>query len=656
MSVADRLLLQPANRASLGADITRAILAVERTGSMESKPGIVLTVDDPRSALIESKLLTRPSQRDIGSPAANTLRPIDLLLDGVWYRLQQASRTGQAVAMTLDHRGAVFMAEHDTAMSASRGQVTRAQFIRRQVFEAGRRRSAGYKLAFWAPEVGRAMPQAKMTEQVSSRSEPDRDPGSIIERANRLKGVKVKGRELAAGQRRNAATMMVQCEKDGAGPKPTLAAFMAGIVEPSGYKGSGPYDNPLGGDASSVGIMQLLAMHLNGSTSTRGGRRDVALVTHIFNTAGFAGAGGAIEIARRNPGMSAGIVAANVLAPAAQYRGRYDQVAADARRVVAALGGTTGASTTATGGSYVKPFRFRRAAGENAWASTATLAEEVGRRRFVTIPARGSDVFVYAADEDLLQLRPQVRLSLDAPYIVSRAYDLDRGKSIRSVQLQVLGDPFDTDFAWGLPVILEDDPLVDGTWLVWDVRETDGSAIVDLELRQPQPSKLEPASETVQRADTSDSSPDSAKLSGTASGKFLGRGKSISDRNYPYVFGGGHARVGVPDGGDGSDPGVGWDCSGYVGACCYSAGMWPSSWGRSVPGSGTFASSWGEPGEGERITVWAHNGHMFAEVKIPGQRVRWIDTSRQAGGPSGPHVRFGNRSTDGFTARRWPGV
>ncbi len=654
MSVADRLLLQPANRATLGADITRAILAVERTGSMESKPGLTVTVDDPRSALIESKLLTRPSLRDIGTPAANTLRPIDLLLDGVWYRLQQAKRTGQTVVLTLDHRGAVFMAEHDTAMSASRGQVTRAQFIRRQVFEAGRRRSAGYKLAFWAPEVGRAMPQAKMTEQVSSRAEPDRDPSSIVERANRLKGVKVRGKELDAGQRRNAATMIVQCEQDNASPKATLACCMACIIEPGGYQGSGPFDNPLGGDASSVGILQLLALHLGGSTSTSGGRRDVALVVHLFLTKGFYGKGGAIEIARRNPGMSAGIVAQNVQGSA--FPARYDQVAADARRVIAALGGTTGASTTATGGSYVKPFRFRRERGVNAWASTEALATEVGRRRFVTIPARGSDVFVYASDEDLLKLRPQARLSLDAPYIVSRAYDLDYGKTIRSVQLQVLGDPFDADFAWGLPVILGDDPLVDGTWLVWDVRETDGSPVIDLELRQPQPFKPEPASDTVSRADTSDSSPDAAKLSGTASGKVLARGKSISDRNYPYVWGGGHARVGVPDGGTGRDPGTGYDCSGVTGACVYSAGMWPSSWGRSVPGSGTFASSWGEPGEGERITVWANAGHVFIEVKIPGQRVRWIDTSRQAGGPSGPHVRFGNRSTAGFTARRWPGV
>jgi hypothetical protein len=238
--------------------------------------------------------------------------------------------------------------------------------------------------------------------------------------------------------------------------------------------------------------------------------------------------------------------------------------------------------------------------------------------------------------------------------VVGRAeYDLDYGKTVRAVRLQVKGDPFDLDFAWGLPVVMEGDEAVDGTWLVWEVHEPDGSDVVELDLRQPQAAAPEPRSETVQRADTSDSATGDAD---SATGKFVARGKSIGEQNLPYVWGGGHAHVGRPDRGSGRDPGTGYDCSGYVGACAYSAGMWPESWGTSVPGSGTFASSYGEPGEGEHLTIWANATHVFAEVKIPGERVKYVDTSRQAGGSRGPHVRYGKRSTAGFTPRRWPGT
>ena len=90
-------------------------------------------------------------------------------------------------------------------------------------------------------------------------------------------------------------------------------------------------------------------------------------------------------------------------------------------------------------------------------------------------------------------------------------------------------------------------------------------------------------------------------------------------------------------------------------ACLLAGDMLPDAWKNGVPASGVFASSWGEPGEGERLTIWAKADHMFAEVKIRGEKVKWIDTSRAAGGGSGPHVRFGSRSTAGFTPRRWPG-
>lgn len=633
MGVADRFLLDVANRKRLGADLTEAVLSIERTGTLETAqafPAIDVVIDDPRDRLMESNVLVRPTKRELGTAAAFTLRPIDVLLDGVWYRLRQAHREGDAVTMRFHHRGVVYMAQHDTPMSASRNDETRAQFIRRQVLEAGRKRGAGHRLAVWAWELGKRMPLAAKGEETSSRSEPDRDAADTTERAKAGKGLKVKRADMNAAQRSRAARIIRVQEELDAPAKARVAQFCAAI-------GESRLGEDTGGRGTTFQTTQIPESDLEGQARAflKGGRSFKA--------------GGAIALSKQ-AGLTPGDIASQT--EVSDKGGAfYNTWKGEAEAILNAMGGAGGDAASSEAGSYVKPYRFRRKRGEDGWSNTGQLAEDVKRRRFVTVPQRGSDLFVYAADVDLLRLRSQASIDLDADYIAGAAeYDLDFGKTVRGMRLEVLGDPFDMDFAWGLPVTVQGGP--GGKWLVYEVHETDGSPVVELDLRQPQAAGLEPRSETVQRADTTDSA---SSADDTATGKFVARGKSISEQNLPYVWGGGHAHVGRPDGGTGRDPGTGYDCSGYVSACAYSAGMWPE--GRtSAMGSGELASSWGEPGKGERITVWAHGGHTFAEVNIPGERVKYIDTSRQAGGGKGPHVRYGSRSTAGFTARHWPGT
>lgn len=52
----------------------------------------------------------------------------------------------------------------------------------------------------------------------------------------------------------------------------------------------------------------------------------------------------------------------------------------------------------------------------------------------------------------------------------------------------------------------------------------------------------------------------------------------LEAKNYPYVYGGGHAKVGVASGAHGK----GFDCSGVVAAVLAAGGLWPK--GTSVPG------------------------------------------------------------------------
>ena len=110
-----------------------------------------------------------------------------------------------------------------------------------------------------------------------------------------------------------AAKLCRALEETKAGPKARLALWMAAIVE------SGVHDIPYG-HSSSVGVLQLLDIHLGGSVAAR---RDVVLVAKLFLRKGFTGKGGAIAIAERNPGLSAGRVAQAVQGSA--FPDRYDE-------------------------------------------------------------------------------------------------------------------------------------------------------------------------------------------------------------------------------------------------------------------------------------------------------------------------------------------
>jgi peptidoglycan hydrolase CwlO-like protein len=100
----------------------------------------------------------------------------------------------------------------------------------------------------------------------------------------------------------------------------------------------------------------------------------------------------------------------------------------------------------------------------------------------------------------------------------------------------------------------------------------------------------------------------------------------------PYVWGGGHG------GASG-----GYDCSGSVSYALAAGGL------LSSPLDSTGFMSWGEPGPGRRITVYANAGHAF--MIVDGRR---FDTSALSGG--GTRWTSAGRSTAGFVARHPPGL
>lgn len=104
--------------------------------------------------------------------------------------------------------------------------------------------------------------------------------------------------------------------------------------------------------------------------------------------------------------------------------------------------------------------------------------------------------------------------------------------------------------------------------------------------------------------------------------------------NYPYIWGGGH----------GSFQARGYDCSGSVSYALKGANLVDQPMV-----SGAF-ESWGEPGPGKWITVYANAGHVF--MVVGGVR---FDTSFRDG-PYGTRWQTADRPMSGFVVRHPAGL
>jgi peptidoglycan hydrolase-like protein with peptidoglycan-binding domain len=101
----------------------------------------------------------------------------------------------------------------------------------------------------------------------------------------------------------------------------------------------------------------------------------------------------------------------------------------------------------------------------------------------------------------------------------------------------------------------------------------------------------------------------------------------------PYIYGGGHGRW----------EDAGYDCSGSVSYALHGAGLLKTA----MP-SGSF-TSWGEPGPGQWITLYANGGHIY--MTVAGLR---FDTSGRT--RNGTRWQAEQRSGSGYTVVHPPGL
>jgi len=300
------------------------------------------------------------------------------------------------------------------------------------------------------------------------------------------------------------------------------------------------------------------------------------------------------------------------------------------------------------------PYQFRRGgtdgAAEDSWTCLQRLAEEVQWRCFCSAGT------VWFVSENWLMTQPaKFAISEDTLGVDEIDFDVDNGKARSEATVTARAS------RWAVPpgsvVKVSGCGPGDGVWLAETMSRGIYDAAASITLKRPTKKLAEPAPETAGLATGS-----GARARGT--GKLATKGSTtapaavdavyaaaiaMNGRRYPYVWGGGHGGAGLASG---SPPG--FDCSGST-VAILAAGRLGFRPGGPSATSGTIARNWGVAGEGEFITVWANDVHVFV-VFHTAQGDQHFGTGRWGKAWSGAGFNPSMHPTSGFYPRHWPGT
>jgi cell wall-associated NlpC family hydrolase len=124
-------------------------------------------------------------------------------------------------------------------------------------------------------------------------------------------------------------------------------------------------------------------------------------------------------------------------------------------------------------------------------------------------------------------------------------------------------------------------------------------------------------------------------VGGSAVQRMLKTAEAWDRAKVSYLWGGGHGGI--------AKPGQRVDCSGYVSAILHSAGL------LSAPRTSGQLESWGRPGRGKVVTVWASAGHVLIQIGH-----RWFATSHSNPGGGAGRIAPPARSYLGAFTPRHP--
>lgn len=462
----DTLNLNPLAKGVPSLPVADSIVSASATLTIEGASTVALGIHDPKWLVEESGVLTVGNDR--------RMHAMLLTVDALRFRLVQASRKDpETLTLTFEDEAATLLRVHSSPLTASRGSMTRAQFIEKMVREVKVRR-----LPFFCPEKGRKQPVTlpDLPHVASSPTAGGFDTGASFE---------IKGEAADAEQVANVAEVMTIADGLDVSPRVRLASLVGGIGESEFKKGAA--EKVYGTHKGVYQSDQIPAADLK------------AQATHFFQGGRSFLAGGAIQLARENPAMSVGLIAAKVEisdGSEAYYQSFHDEAVAiaDAWSSGNGTGGSSGGGT-ADDVVRVKSFQFTRGKPgekETSWDAATRLAADVGWRFF----AMGG--VIWFVSDDFLVTKPAAMI-LDGPHAAGLleppTYDWDHGKTVGEVDLSASAN------RWGVHpgglVALRKMGPVTGRWItkdvVFDLLAADQTQVT---LTKPGPLLKEPAPDT----------------------------------------------------------------------------------------------------------------------------------------------------------------
>jgi hypothetical protein len=613
------------------AQIGDALIDAPWERSIDGASTLTLNLIDPAGDLLDSGLFHTEHAK-----GRRRVKPVEVEIEvedpdrPLGFTLVSVQTSPNHLGLVFEDREVYLLRQHTRPRKASRAKVTRAEFVQMLVREVKVER-----IRFWCPELHKRQPIRKRRDLEPKATKNERRRNGFGEGAS----VQVKGKDASRAQIRVLEAVLDTGQSHGATRRVLIGSVMCVTQESTA-------SNLRGGDRDSVGAFQQ--RRSMGWPASRDVARDA---TEFFKRA--------IPVFRSNPGRSIGwcvdaVQRSHTFGTGAQGKD-YDQWREEAEATVDTyLGSSAAAGGGRPGVQYVKRYEFRRGEPgqprENSWDAAGRLADEVRWRRFMD---RG--VFHFVSDNYLRRAAPRLRLvrtALPQSIIEVRVGDLDVGKEVAEVEVDAFAD------TW-LPPVGSTAQFTgygpaDGRYLLAGLTGNLFSPKVTARYVAPIRKLAEPASELAQRAGAQ--SDVRGSLSGTKVAAAYARAKEIHAKRYPYVYGGGHAHIGKPDGGI-TGRGIGFDCTGAVAAVLDAGDMVPHSWRRGgVPSSSTMAISYGEPGKGHRLTVYVNGSHGFIVFHdVAGKGDEHFGTGNWGKGWDGAGFNPHMHPTAGFTARHWAG-
>lgn len=551
-------------------------------------------------------------------------RPIDLNIDGIFFRLAGWELDETTLILKFEDRIAVMLREMvGTLISRERGQLTRAEFIVLLAREAERRFKV--RIPVFCPEekIVQAIREPVENAEVTDTKE------SAQKTVTSADGITIGGSPANEAQLTQLNEALEAAEEAKAPFKAQVAMFEVLIEE--GDLGKQTATGPFG----IIGSSQYVKNNNN--------VKEAALA---FLQTGFAaGITGAIDMARTHPHLSAAEIAQEIEVSSGGSQS-FAQWREEAEHIVHAAGIVPGNEKTEGLAGPVKSgaYAFTRGPYENSWDCIQRLASEVSWYAFV----RDNQLF-YVSGNFLLAQGAKLSLERGQHGIDWIKPNIEIGARDSLAEVTIKGRASLWSILPGQAVALRKVGPASTKWVVnsFKLDILDRSDAIQVKLQLPLPARPEPASgsEPIESSATA--------TQGTALAAYQAS-EQLSAMALPYLWGGGHtagALVNVAHS-------TGLDCSGSTCWVLHEAGMFPAT---QAIGSGEF-SNWGEAGRGKEMTVWYNAEHVFIEFTLPSTDRAQLNT---AGPENGPRLYDMTKTTgvwptnpaaEGFSPRHWRGT